>query len=261
MLSTEPRCIYRRSPLAEVICQLRFPEILTIEANLPADFQEAIRQDYPQFSRRQESPPPAVSGTPGHMNLEKKPPITNYQFVSADGHWRVNLTSRFISLSCSRYTSWEEFAKRLDKPLAAFIRLYQPAWFDRIGLRYLNFFSRRELALEEVPFRKLFQSWCLGPLVSEAVAENAVTRNNVDAELALRGGCRVRLHAGPGIVKRNNHPDPELKFVLDQDLFMIGKIPGSQSAGALQTLHSQAFALFRGAVTEALHEAMEPEYI
>jgi hypothetical protein len=36
MISQEPRRIYRKNPLAEVICQLRFPEILSIETELPA---------------------------------------------------------------------------------------------------------------------------------------------------------------------------------------------------------------------------------
>ena len=48
MFSTEPRHIYRRNQLTDVICQLRFPEILTISANAPADFQEAIRDEFPQ---------------------------------------------------------------------------------------------------------------------------------------------------------------------------------------------------------------------
>ena len=42
MFSYEDRCIYRRSPLIEVICQLRFPAILRIDAQAPAQFQEAI---------------------------------------------------------------------------------------------------------------------------------------------------------------------------------------------------------------------------
>ena len=43
MFSNEPRCIYRKNQLAEVICQLRFPEILKISAEAPVAFQEAIR--------------------------------------------------------------------------------------------------------------------------------------------------------------------------------------------------------------------------
>ena len=39
MFSHEPRCHYRRNPLGEVICQLRFPEILAISANPLVAFQ------------------------------------------------------------------------------------------------------------------------------------------------------------------------------------------------------------------------------
>ena len=128
MLSQQPRCTYRINPLGEVICQLRFPEILAIGAKLPVDFQEAIREDYPRYTARQETPAPKITGTPGNMSLENQPATVNYQFSSADGVWRVNLTSKFISLACSRYTDWETFAQRLDKPLAAFIQLYHPAF-------------------------------------------------------------------------------------------------------------------------------------
>ena len=77
-------------------------------------------------------------------------------------------------------------------------------------------------------------------------------------ELAVRGGCRAKIHAGPGLVKRNGQPDKEVKFVFDQDLYMAGNIAVNLSAGALQTLHAQADSIFRGAITEELHDAMNP---
>ena len=147
---------------------------------------------------------------------------------------------------------------QLDKPLAAFIQTYRPAFFERVGLRYLNFISRSALGLEGTPFKELLQPQYLGLLADEEVPEGATTRNAVDAELAIRGGCRVKLHAGPGLVKRNGQADKEIKFIFDQDLFMPGQVPVNLSAGALQTLHAQAWSIFRGAITEKLHEALEP---
>lgn len=259
MFSHAPRCRYREAQTAEVICQLRFPEILAIGGKEPVDFQEAIRGEFPQFSRRQETPAPKLVGTPGNMTLQNQPAVINYQFVSQDGVWRVNLTSKFISLTCTCYSSWEEFAARLDQPLAAFIRIYKPAYFERIGLRYLNFVSRRDLGLEGTPFRELFAPCYLGILAEEDVQETASSRSSVDTELAIRGGCRAKIHAGPGLVKRNGVEDKEIKFIFDQDLYMPGQVALNLSAGALQTLHSQADAIFRGAITDTLHEAMEPE--
>lgn len=258
MFSSERRCIYQKNQLGDVICQLRFPEILTIETTLPAQFQEAIRADFPIYTVRKESPAPKLAGQPGNLQLQQQAQTNNYQFTSEDGQWRINLTSKFISLACTRYTCWEDFAGKLDKPLAAFIQIYKPAYFERVGLRYLNFISRENLCLSNVPFRELIEPQYLGILAWESVSENSVSRASVDTELSLRGGCRARIHAGPGKLTRAGKQDNEVKFIFDQDLYMPGKVPVNHSAGALQMLHAQAYGIFRGAITDTLHDAMAP---
>lgn len=259
MLSNEPRRRFQRNQLIEVICQLRFPEILSIEARDPADFQEAIRHAFPQYRATKETPPPRMVGTPGNMQLQKGKESTNYQFVSADGVWRVNLTSTFISLACNRYTTWEDFAKMLDLPLVSFIQVYKPAYFERIGLRFINAFSRKALDLDGVPFRELFQPCYLGILAEDNVQETATTRCSIDFEVKLRGGAIAKVHAGPGLIQRGNQPkNNEVHFILDNDLFMGGNIPANLTPGALQTLHQQADSMFLGAITEKLADALEP---
>ena len=68
----------------------------------------------------------------------------------------------------------------------------------------------------------------------------------------------MKLHAGPGMVKRNGQEDKEVKFIFDQDLYMPGQLPLNLAVGAVTTLHAQADSIFRGAITDRLHEAMEP---
>lgn len=261
MFSNASRCIYRRNQLANVICQLRFPDILSINRQEPAEFQEAIRADFPIYSAKQERQPPKLVGAPGNLQVENQPTTMNYQFASVDGVWQVNLTSKFISLSCSKYTCWEDFAKRLDTPLAAFIKVYKPACFQRIGLRYINIFSKKDLELEDVPFRSMFAQQYLGVLALDDVQETTLNRCSLDTELAIPGGCQAKIHAGTGRVNRNGVADKEIKYIFDQDLFLSGNIPVNYSAGALQTLHGQANPIFRGAITTLLHNAMEPEMI
>jgi uncharacterized protein (TIGR04255 family) len=261
MFSKEKRCIYENNQLAEVVCQLRFPEILSIGAKPPVDFQEIIRSEYPRYSVRNDAAAPKITGTPGDLRLENGQPTVNYQFVSQDGTWRVNLTNTFLSLTCTGYKNWETFAKKLDLPLAALIRVYKPAFFERIGLRYMNFFSRKALELEGVPYHELFTAPYLGILCNETIRESDAARSGVDAELAIPGGCRMKLHAGPGLVKRNGQADSEPKFILDMDLYMGGNIPLNHAAAALETIHQQSYPVFRDAITDRLHEAMEPEVI
>ena len=115
MFSNDERVIYAKRQLVEVICQLRFPEILKIDVSEPADFQERIRRDYPQYEKKIEQlPPQMVNGKPVPQGT-----VNNYQFISAEGQWRVSLTKGFIALSTYGYTRWEDFAQRLDRVLAA----------------------------------------------------------------------------------------------------------------------------------------------
>lgn len=262
LYSNNARVHYSRPQLAEVICQLRFPAILSIGAREPADFQEAIRSMFPRYAAKQEQPAPKITGlgTPG-ARLETPVPITNYNFISADGKWKLNLTRDFISLSTVAYSGWEEFGKHFDLPLAQFIRIYQPAFFERLGLRYVNIFSRKALGLEDELWRDLITTPYLGVLSAEDVEESKAQKCSVDVELGLDSSCRVKIHAGPGLVKKNipNVPqDPEVKFIFDMDLSMSGQIDPRMAAAGLETLHAHSTPLFQGAITDRLHTALEP---
>lgn len=259
MFSDCERVLYRRSQLLDVVCQLRFPTILSIEAKVPADFQEKIRGSFPRYSNQKEFLQPKVTGQPGAMKVVEQPAVTNYQFLSADGTWKVNLTKDFIALATPNYVRWEEFAAKLDQVLAAFIEIYNPAFFERVGLRYINAFSRKALGIEEIPFAQLIQPAYLGLMAEEDVNERSFARSTQDVEMSISGGCRLKLHAGPGMVKKNNIDDGEVKFILDNDIFMLGNVPVAHAAAALNTVHIQADRVFRGAITQQLHDAMEPE--
>ncbi len=250
------RCQYTRSPLVEVICQLRFPAILSIGAKEPAEFQEAVRHDFPRYAARQEQPPAKI--VPGPTPTVQQPPaVTNYNFISADGLWKLNLTSTFIALSTLRYQRWEDFATRLDRPLAQFIQIYQPAFFERIGLRYVNAFSRRNLELEGELWDDLIQPIYLGALGEPDVDEKTVTKSALDMEMGLNGGARLKVHAGPGLIG-GGKKDPEVKFILDGDFSVSGNLSADQVPGQLEDLHHDAVRLFRGAITPELHNAMGP---
>lgn len=255
------RVIYNKPQLLEVICQLRFPTILSISAREPAEFQDLIRSTFPRYSRTLEKLPPKVSGQPGSMQLKEQPDVVNYQFLSADGRWKVNLTNHFIALATPAYTRWEDFAAKLDEILAQFISVYHPAFFERIGLRYINAFSRKALGVEDVPFADLIEPGYLGLMGDEDVQEQAFLRVTQEAELHLPGGCQLKLHCGPGMVKRGNVEDKEVKFILDNDIFMNGKVELPHTTAALNTVHTHADRAFRGAITRELHDAMEPQLL
>ena len=259
LLSDRPRAHYTKAPVHEVICQLQFPTILSINQEEPARFQETIRGAFPRYARQQDIIPPKITGvgTP-NIQVQNQPPVTNYHFLSEDGKWKLNLTRDFIALSTLRYPGWEDFARHLDRPLASFIRTYQPAYFHRVGLRYRNFVSRKRLNLEGVAWNALLAPAYTGPLREGDVAESEVTAYSCDLALRLDDACRLKVHAGPGHLKgtHNGPQDPELKFILDLDLFAIGTTACTQSAQLLEALHGYADRAFEGAITDILRDAI-----
>ena len=256
LLSDHPHPHYEKTLAHEVICQLRFPTILTINNVEPADFQERIREDFPQYARKQDVlPPKVVNGKP-----EPQPPVTNYHFLSQDGRWKLNLTKDFIALSTLSYPGWEEFARMLDQPLAALIQLYKPAQFQRVGLRYLNLISRTALGLEDTPWRQLIAPAYLGVLAEADINEDKILSCGYDVQMKLDSSCAAKIHAGTGRLKVNNPnvpQDTEIKFILDMDLSMGGSTPCGLAAAALETLHGHSARVFEGAVTDTLRDAME----
>jgi len=258
LFSHYDRYHYARSPLVEVICQLRFPAILSIGANDPVDFQEAIRQEFPRFNKVKERPAPKMTMVDGAPKMVQPDPITNYTFVSEDGLCKLNLTQNFIALSTLRYQRWEDFAQRLDRPLAQFIQIYNPTFFERVGLRYVNAFSRRFLGLEGTPWSDLIQPAFLGVMAEPDVDEAKIGSCSLNVSMALEDDCHMKVHAGPGLLG-GGKKDPEVKFILDNDFSSAGNIAPDQVASGLEDLHYHAVRLFRGALTSELHTAMGAE--
>ncbi len=254
LFSDNARYAYAASPLIEVICQLRFPTILSIGSTEPAQFQDKVRADFPRYVARQEQQPVRVV----NGKVEQAPPITNYNFISADGFWKINLTQNFIALSTLRYTRWEDFAQRLDKVLALFIQIYQPAFFERIGLRYINAFSRNRLNLQDALWDDLINSPFIGVLSEPDVDEKVTSKCALDVEMNLGENRHTKIHAGPGMLG-DGKKDPEPKFILDGDFSVLDKqIPAQRIAGDLDVLHDYAVRLLNAAITQELHDAMGP---
>ncbi|MEA4964863.1 MAG: TIGR04255 family protein [Oscillospiraceae bacterium] len=258
MFHREESAFYQNNQIVNVICQLRFPTILAIGAKAPFEFQDAVRKEYPQYQLKKEQPAPKLVNRGGVITPEKQELILNHTFSTADGGWTLNLTSGFIALSTTQYEDWETFAHRLDWALAAFFAIYQPAYFERIGLRYINGFSKRELGAEQLRWSDLLEPAFTGLMAEEDVQEGDFSRCTQDAELRIRGGCRAKIHTGPGLVKHGGVQEKEPRYILDLDVSMAGQVQLTLLTGALQTVHQNAVSLFRGAITDELHDAMDP---
>lgn len=51
-IPSSERIVFQRHPIREVICQLRYPTILRLKTEPPAEFQERVQADYPEYGMR-----------------------------------------------------------------------------------------------------------------------------------------------------------------------------------------------------------------
>lgn len=257
---TVPRVLYAHNVLDTVFCQLRFPQILRIDAEEPVAFQERIRSEYPLLNRRAQPDlssalPPEVAKLIGER-LPLPMRQSAYDFGAADNAWRVTLTGTFLALRTTRYLRWDDFRSRLTPLVTALIEIYQPAFFSRIGLQYRNVVNRSALGLKDVPWRDLIQPHVAGVLASNSVAEEMVVGINTEDQFTLGENTgRVVLRHGLGRLV----PSGEKIYLLDADFFNEPKIEVLDAIQQLEGFNREARGLLRWCITERLHNAMGPQ--
>lgn len=258
------RIIYKHNPLVEVICQFRFPAILSIDTEVPAKLQEAIRRTYPNFIENTEVlfrfANTSEARSPFPDNLELPPSASNrknYEFLSSDGNWKINLTREFFALSTLNYHRWEDFKEHLVQAFTAFLEIYSPDHFSRIGLRYKDIFKRSDLGLESTDWSELLSPNLLGILNDKTVGPK-VTGITCITEIKLSDE-KSKVRVTSGLVEDSN--SKEIGFIIDSDFFTEEKTNHKDAIPRLDYFNQRGSRLIQWVITDKLHKAMEPENI
>lgn len=258
----DQRVIYKKNPLIEVIIQFRFPRILALNSKDPEDFQDAIRENYPIYQLTLENKQEISLNINQNdlsapiQSIVQRKPVKNHSFITSEGTYKINLTNEFISISTLKYHRWEEMLAHFQKPLEAFERIYNPPFYERIGLRYIDAFSRKELGLGDTPWSELIQTGWLGAFAF--AEENKVVNSGLDVEYYLdQANARAKIHTGLGTLNGS----PEKVFIADGDFIVIDKIKRDDTNSVLEYLHTNAKVFISDVIKEKLHYAMKPETI
>lgn len=254
------RVVYGRNPLDRVICQFRFPAILKIDSEVPSDFQEAIRQQFPIYNEKsevtveipQELRDQLPSQLPAQI-ISAVGPRKNHEFISEDGKWTVNVTRTFLALSTSDYQEWKDFRDKVEIPFEALRAVYSPPFFSRIGLRYIDVIKRSAYGIAGASWDSLLQPYITGFLASPHIVEDVRSFENRSV---------VQLSDEESVVSVTtkfveSEDDEETNFMIDSDFFHRARSPVPEAINKLDFFHVQATRLFRWCITDDLHHAME----
>ena len=254
------RVIYKKNPLTQVLCELKFMPILAIDANDKslADFQDRIRSDFPLYQALPFHP----SNVSVFGNFQMPGVLVNslsgvqnpvcHMFVKEDGLCQIDLKRDSIIFATRKYERWEDFIFELEEPLSALLEIFKPSDYTRIGLRYTDLFVRSKLGLDDVPWSDLINKPFAGVLASE-VGERVTGVDSI-YELDL-GDDLGKLRVALALVKNE---ESEICFLLDSDFHLDRKTPIEDAKEVLGILNENSRNLLHYAIKGKLHDAMEP---
>jgi len=232
---------------------LRFPTILTIGTKPPDDFQEAIRSDYPVYRRQA-----AVGGAelpdlaPFIQQLPSPPDLLTHWFESDDGNSIISLTSDFLAITSKQYRAWGAFREEIARAVAALEAIYDPAFYERVGLRYRDEVDRTELGLVDRPWSALLDEGMVSLLGADLNID--LKRDQIRTQALLHlddvDGGLVRLQHGVG--------DGGDVYAIDADFYQEGHTERGDLFDILDNFHDEEGHLFRWAISPELSTALEP---
>jgi len=246
---SKPEIRVKNPPLLEVVCQVKFPPILSIAKELPSEFQERIRHQFPELEVEQGF----LVRLPGISNpeipaAEIQPKI--YRFRSSPGFTAISLAADFYAVSTNHYTHWDDFVGWLRLAQEAAQQVYNLTYSPRIGLRYINRLTLentgRKTAKEMLD---LLRPELTAQLHTEAWTEplemlNQLLLDNNPAKLSLRTGFG------------KEHGEPF--FLLDIDYFEEGKLNLDDLVERCNAYHGVIHDAFRWCLRDEAIAAFGP---
>jgi uncharacterized protein (TIGR04255 family) len=224
------------SPLAEVICQVRFPTILGISKEDPVDFQENVREYFPELEIEQ-----TVLISPlGHESVQSELKPRIFRFKDSEDNYSVTLAPDFFALVSKSYTTWIDFREKLQYVTEAIQSIYRIPYANRVGLRFINVFTIENTGTSD--FEELTDIFCdslvtllrIPEIESPYVLNQEIrTRVNDDGDFTLRFGLRE---------------ETTNELVLDFDRYCTEKTSLEDLRSCCDRYHKSIYNAFRWAI-------------
>lgn len=264
------RVRYENNPLAEVICQVRFPYESSLADSLPDKLSTDLhalgytqRSEEQVFSISIAIPPIPASST----DSVRAPTGKIFHLSEESGIFKVSICSDYLALSCAKYLSWDDFKPKFIQAYDVLRKLVPDITPLRLGLRYKDVIVRESIGLEGVQWHELISPFLLGPLGLHAFndddldIEESVPTSVMQSTIRLED-CELLLQSA---LLRSADGD-KTAFLIDSDFYVENSSPevmndDTQLHLTLTKLHHSAGSLFRRGITEKLHAALSPKQI
>jgi uncharacterized protein (TIGR04255 family) len=238
-----------RPPLALALAQVRFPQSPELHSDpVLAQIRDHLKQHYPIMREDK-----AVGYVMTVAGLVEGPPIERIvRFKDKAETWQFSVGQNFMSLDTTTYTTRSDFITRFEQAIEAAADAASPFALDRIGIRYINRFTGKDLAN--------LQNFIVEPflgLTSLDLAPASIVHSITQTLLQLDEGAII---AKWGLLPGGTVIDTALaavatpSWILDVDVYQERKddFNISQIGRDTRRLADIAYRFFRLAVTDDL---------
>ena len=250
------RVLLSSAPLVRVLGQVKFPRIAKIaEESYIADFQEAIRDEYPHFQSD------AIQGMDivinGNDVQSRQVTAVVWRFFDARKVLRVSLGPDAITLETANYVSRDDFLSRFEFVLKKLVETIRPSLVERVGFRYLD---RLQDPADLEGISELVHQELLNVLQSGLVQHIDVSMTEITGE-TREGRIIARYGLAPPKFSHDVEMAPPVdvkSWFLDVDSYSTNCAGQSFDAkmlcADLDKVAARAYAFFRWSVTEKFLE-------
>jgi uncharacterized protein (TIGR04255 family) len=257
------RVVFSKNPLFSVAAQIRFPTILRIQTEAPAQFQELVRAEFPVYSSGNPVMMNAPAGAPPEVQRAIMAAMQGglgsgmpkaHKFVTADKNWTVQVTQDSFTFECKSYPKWEVFREKLHSAWNHFVSVYRPPYATLVGMRYQNLIERQKLGLAETPWSALLKPFIAAefgcPEFTESEIVSAIHRVELDLGNSDQGIIQHGLATNQGT--------KESVYLIDNNFNTKGNVELRNVFNRFDKLNGHSGSLFRLCLTEDLYHALGP---
>lgn len=238
-----------KAPLIRVVAQIRFPRLAVFQTSNPiGTFVERIADEYPLLEEKKEL---QLIATPSGF-IQQPSETRTWEMRSSSEEWKVTINEAFLALETSSYLSRDDFTARFETLVAAFDETFNPPFSERLGIRYTNRLSGREVMTE---LRNFFRPEVLVGLAIPTTEKAKIRLSVSDTIFDLDArSLQVRWGLIPpnATIDLQVPPIGEPSWILDLDSFSSSKIQFSSHdlSEEIRGLAVQAYNMFHWMITD-----------
>lgn len=237
---TYERFKYVRTGLKTVVCQLRFNPILKIGQETPVAFQDLVRHEFPKFVKEESAG--FLIGSAGAAEAMPSSPAV-WRFRTEDDAWTASLGVESISLEATRYQDFHDFERSFLIIEQALEAVYGIDHYVRVGLRYINVFEAGDF---RGGWLERFNAQLLGPMGDAVLGSDVAEARQIFVLADDNWTVRIR------------HGTENGNYHLDIDHATEARTDAVDVSECLRAFNRRIYQVFRWAISDKLHEEMEP---